>query len=88
MRYVGSYGNERKYVVAWLYRDGFERLARSVEAGKPSARFAKELARTTPSEYLDAITDIAERFGPRRPEGWRGCKEEFALADWVRENPS
>jgi hypothetical protein len=73
-----NYGNDQDYIVARLERDGFDRLALSVRYGRLSASFARELAATVPREHLDAMTDIAERFGPRRPEGWRGWQEELA----------
>lgn len=85
-RYSGSYGNERVYIIARLERDGFERLALSVRRGKLSARFAKELAATVPAEHLEAMTTIAERFGPRRPPDWRGWPDELSLELWVRNN--
>jgi hypothetical protein len=66
---VENYGNDREYIMAWLRRDGFDRLAESVRSRRPSARFAKELAITVPREHLDAVTDRAENFG-RRPQWW------------------
>jgi hypothetical protein len=83
-----NYGNDRTYIIAWLRRDGFERLARSVERGKLSARWAKELAITVPREHLDILTDFAEHCGPRRPEGWRNWETELDLArSWVSREP-
>lgn len=50
------------YIAARLRRDGFERLAINVECRKLSARFAKELAATVPSEHLDAVTEKGTRW--------------------------
>ncbi len=70
-----NYGNDRDYIIAWLRRDGFLRLAKSVQSGRLSAQFAKDLAKTVPREHLDAATDRAENF-IRRPE-W--LEWQFAL---------
>jgi hypothetical protein len=86
--HVRNYGNDSDYIVARLRRDGFDRLALSVQSGKLSARFAKELARTVPSEHLDEITKLAERFGPRRPPCWQGWEDFLTLVPYLdRETP-
>jgi hypothetical protein len=81
-----NYGNDRDYIIAWLHRDGFDRLALSVECGKLSARFAKELASTVPSEHLSVVTDLAERFGPRRPIGWQGWEDALSLVPYLDQD--
>jgi hypothetical protein len=83
---VRNYGNDREYIIAWLKRDGFAQLAQSVMRGKLSARFAKELATTTPLEHLDTVTNLAKRWGPRRPEGWRGWEDALSLAAYIDRN--
>jgi hypothetical protein len=82
---VRNYGNDRTYITAWLRRDGFDRLAHSVSTGRLSARFAKELATTVPQEHLEKVTDLAERFGPRRPPDWQGWEELLSLAPYLEE---
>jgi hypothetical protein len=78
---IENYGNDRRYIIDWLYRKDFALLAQSVAFRELSARFAKELARTVPREHLEEVTRIViERFGGRRPSPWFGWEDFLDIA--------
>ena len=82
--HVRNYGNDRDYIIAWLTRDGFDRLALAVRLGRLSARFAKELAVTVPRERLNEVIEVVERWGPRRPPYWQGLEDALSLAAFTK----
>jgi hypothetical protein len=83
----GGYGNNRKYITARLRRDGFRRLADCIDAGTLSAQFAKKIVENIPAEHIDAVTDVAEYYGPRQPECWNwNVTDILALKDYMRKN--